>query len=431
MQFYKCALFCAVLACLLLDPITARKGFGGGGSRHSYPKSGGLSGGGGGHGYPSSGGFSGGGHGYPSSGGSHGYPSSGGSHAYPSSGGSHGYPSSGSNSHGYPSGGLSGNSPPRPAGGSHAYPSSGGSHGYPASGGLSGNSNRGTAGSTTNVHHHYHYNPPQSIAYTTNGRRVEYPVYHGTPPTYVYKYKDSGSKYGTLLTGLALLNLGALGATAYAFSQSGSHGNSGSYGSGGYKAQPGEVCKFGLKTKTSVEETRIDCNLILNFILAEQGKISSPTAPQNRTTITTSTTVTNVTIVNNTEPVVETTTQKVLYEQLPNGTFVAVTSIPVNVTEPPAVSNASNPMQQSVVTTTTTNTTTVVDALDVKGAPVQVTPDMVCYVIRTTPTTHMRKEVPCQLLQTYADKSIQRNAASRSFPTFAVLTAVLAVFLVN
>ncbi|KAJ2952932.1 hypothetical protein O0L34_g7304 [Tuta absoluta] len=422
MQFYKCALFCAVLACLLLDPITARKGFGGGGSRHSYPKSGGLSGGGGGHGYPSSGGLSGGGHGYPSSGGSHGYPSS---------GGSHGYPSSGSNSHGYPaSGGLSGNSQARPAGGNHAYPSSGGSHGYPGSSGLSGNSNRGTAGSTTNVHHHYHYNPPQSIAYTSNGRRVEYPVYHGTPPTYVYKYKDSGSKYGTLLTGLALLNLGALGATAYAFSQShGNSGSSGSYGSGSYKAQPGEVCKFGLKTKTSREETRIDCNLILNFILAEQAK--NQTTQQNRTIITSTTTVTNMTIVNNTDAVQETTTQKVLYEQLPNGTFVAVTSIPVNTTEPPAVSNASNPIQQSVVTTTTNTTTTVVDALDVKGTPVEVTPDMECYVIRTTPTTSMRKDVPCQLLQTYADKSIQRNAASRSFPTFAVLTAVLAAFLIN
>ncbi|XP_049867517.1 uncharacterized protein LOC126367809 [Pectinophora gossypiella] len=416
MRFDKCALLCAILALSILEPIAARKGFGfSGGRSHSYPKSGGLSGGhSGSHSYPSSGGgLSGGSHGYPSSG-------TGSNHGYPSSGGLSGsgqrHPSSG---HSYPS-----------SGGSHTYPQSGGSHGYPSSGsGLSGNSR---PSGTTNVHHHYHYSPPQQISYVPHrgAAPVSYPVYHGTPPTYVYQYKDSGSKYGTLLAGLALLNLGALAGTAYAVS----HANS---GHSSYKPQPGEVCKFGVRrSNNDYEETRIDCQLITSFIFQEEAKTQAQAA-HNSTTITTTTTVTNVTMMNNTNPVnpvsapVNQTAVKVLYEMLPNGTLVPV-NVTVNATENATSSPvANNNVPSSVSVTTTTTNTTVTNALDVKGKPIDVTPDMQCYVIRTSPSSNMRRSVPCGLLQTYAEKSITRNSGVRSLPTFAILTVVFAVLVLN
>lgn len=409
MRLYKCALLCALLALSIVEPITARKSFGG--SRHSYPKSGGLSGGS--HHYPSSGGLSGGGHGYPSSGSSHGYPSSGGL-----SGGGRGYPSSGTNtgSHGYPaSGGLSG------SGSSNTHHTS--SHGYPAGKAVSGNT-----GHTTNIHNHYHYSPPQQISYAPHhgAAPVSYPVYRGSPPTYVYQYKDSGSKYGTLLAGLALLNLGTLAAgTAYAVSHSHSSGGSGQ----SYKAQPGEICKFGLKKDNGdYEETRIDCQLISSFILQEQAKTEH--AATNTTVVTT---VTNVTTITNggseaTAPVNQTTTVvNPIYEMLPNGTLVPVnaTSTETNATNVTTEAPApGNNVTSSVVVTT--NTTTVTNALDVKGKPVDVTPGMKCYVIRNSPSSNMRKSVPCGLLQTYADKSLAKNSATYNAPTLMVLAAIFA-----
>lgn len=425
MLFPKTALFYGFLIALLLEPISGRKGFSGG---HSYPKSGGLSGGG-----HRSGGLSGGGHGYPSSGGSH--------HGYPSSGGSHGYPSSGG-SHGYPSGGLSG--------GSHGYPSaggnrgsSGGSHGYPSSGGLSGSGtghnypSKAGYPSATN----YHYTPPQQISYapTRGAPPVNYPVYHGSPPTYVYQYKDSGSKYGTLLAGLALLNLGTLGAAAYAVHSSSSKSHT---------PIPGEVCKFAIKKDNGdYEETRIDCNIISSFILQDQAEKQH--GGSNSTVITT-TTVTNTTTINRANEMPEQTTQpppvvpalgNVLYAMLPNGTLVPVnaSSMPIvpglpgnpenathNETSTASPNGTGVNLASSVVVTTTTTNTTVVDALDVKGAPVNVTPGMKCYVIRNSPTSNMRKSVPCGLLQTYAEKSITKSSAAHNVPMFTMITAILA-----
>lgn len=424
MLFPKSALLYGILLAVLLEPISGRRGFSGG---HSYPKSGGLSGGG-----HRSGGLSGGGHGYPSSGGSHGYPSSGGSHAYPSgglSGGSHGYPSSGG-SHGYPS-----------SGGSHGYPSSGGSHGYPSSGGgLSGNSHGypnkpGQAHHTTNVYNNYHYSPPQQIRYTPvgGGPPMSYPVYRGNPPNYVYQYKDSGSKYGTLLAGLALLNLGTLAGVAYAHSGT-SHSK--------YTPQPGEVCKFAVKKDNGdYEETKIDCNIISSFILQEQAQTHN--AGSNSTV--TMTTVTNTTMVNTTNMMPDQTSTpgpvapvlgNVLYAMLPNGTLVPVNATgmpgapggPLNVTlnETAAASPNGSMLTSSVVVTTTTTNTTLVNALDVKGKPVEVTPGMKCFVIRNSPTSNMRKNVPCGLLQTYAEKSIKRNSAARNGPMFTIVAAIIA-----
>lgn len=408
----------------ILDPIAGKRSFGGGGSRHSYPRSGGLSGGGGGH---RTGGLSGGGHGYPSSGGmsggSHGYPSggglSGGNHGYPSSGGSHGYPSAN-----------------KPAG--SGYPSSGNNHGYPSGGGLSGNSQGGRPGSpsvvhhTTHVHNNYHYTPPAQISYASprGGPPVSYPVYHGTPPNYVYQYKDSGSKYGTLLAGLALMNLGTLGVAAYAVHQANSNHGSGSASSGSYTPQRGEICKFAVKKENGdYEETRIDCQIISSFILQDMQTQNSAHNSSVTTTVTNVTTIVNTTNVENGQTTTTTLAPpNVLYAMLPNGTLV-----PVNVTLPimpqndtAATQNNTANTGSSVVVTTTTTNTTVVNALDVKGKPVDVTPGMQCFVIRNSPISNMRKAVPCGVLQMYADKSLQRNSAARHVPMFTIVAAVLA-----
>lgn len=398
----QCVLLCALLAfSIVVDPALGRKAYGRGGS-HSYPSSrGGLSGSGSGsHSYPRSPGLSGSG--------SHGYPNS----------GSHGYPSSG---------GLSGSGSPGQA---HGYPSNTqtNGHGYPTNNGLSGGA-RNPAGHTTVINHNYnyHYSPPQQIRYTPThgGAPVSYPVYHGTPPTYVYQYKDSGSKYSSLLAGLALFNLGALAGTAF------SHRSSSSY-----KPQPGEVCKFGVKKDNGdYEETRIDCQLITSFIFEAEAKQN---ASPNNTVVTT--TVTNVTVVNTTNevpappaPVPEATPN---YTMLPNGTLV-----PVNVTSasetPENATTASQgeannttadaSVTSSIITTTITNTT-VVNAIDVKGPPVQVTPGMQCYIIRHSPTTNLKKTVPCALLQTYSEKSLTKNSATVNTPVCTLLAAVVIAF---
>ncbi|XP_032513243.2 uncharacterized protein LOC116767172 [Danaus plexippus] len=386
-------LFCFILILCNISPLLSKRTFGGG--RHSYPKSGGLSGVGGSHSYPS------GGHGYPS-GNSHGYPSSGGLSGNSRGGG---YPGGGSQSH--PSGGMS-----------HGYPSQSNSHQYPGGKGLSGNSpGYSGAGHTTNVHYHYNYNPPQQIRYTPahGGPPMSYPVYRHAPPTYVYQYKDSGSKYGTLLAGLALLNLGTLGVSAYAASKS--HSN--------YKPQPGEVCKFGLKKENGdYEETKIDCQLITSFIFQEEAKTQS--GGTNTTTITTVTNVTTVNMTNGSESSpAPPTNVKTLYEMLPNGTLV-----PINITTNETVVNntSSNDglASTSSVTITTTNTTTVTNALDVKGKPVDVTPGMKCYVIRHTPSSNMKRSVPCGLLQSYAEQSLKKNSANRNIPALVILSIFVA-----
>lgn len=268
---------------------------------------------------------------------------------------------------------------------------------------------------------------------------MSYPVYHGTPPTYVYQYKDSGSKYGTLLAGLALLNLGTLAGTAYVATHNGHGGSSGS----NYRTAPGEVCKFGIKKDNGdYEETRIDCQLISSFIMQEQMK-PQQNGGTNTTSIVT-TTVTNVTMVNGSIGVVQpaapaTLDQRPLYTMLENGTLVPLNGtfvngttflpggVQVTTTSPAAAANGVP--SSSSVTTTTTNTTTIVNALDVKGKPVDVTPGMECYVLRHTPSSNMKKAVPCGLLQSYATQSLKKNSAARNMPLFTVVTVVAAMIL--
>ncbi|CAH2236049.1 jg7340 [Pararge aegeria aegeria] len=149
--------------------------------------------------------------------------------------------------------------------GSHTYPSSTGlsgnsvssqrasnAHTYPESSGKSGNNQKSTSYTQNNVHNHYHYSPPQHISY---GSR-QHPVFVGNPPSYVYVYKNSGSRYNNLLTGLALYNLGRM---------SNSHRYYGHHSD--YSSTPGEICLLGIsKTNGDYEETRINCKLMSSFI---------------------------------------------------------------------------------------------------------------------------------------------------------------------
>lgn len=253
-------------------------------------------------------------------------------------------------------------------------------------------------------------------------------MYQGTPPNYVYQYRDSGSKYGTLLAGLALLNLGTLAAGA-AYVGTHSHG-----GQSNYKAQPGEVCKFAVrKSNGDYEETKIDCQLITSFILQDQPKASSGAGGANSTVVTTS--VTNVTMVNMTNADSATTTTPVptnLYQMLSNGTLV-----PLNVTAPINNNNTNivpsltpnGAATSSVTVTTTTTNTTVVNALDVKGKEIELTPGMECFVIRHSPTQNMKKHVSCGLLQSYATQSLKKNAGVRNIPTLSIMFAIAALIL--
>jgi hypothetical protein len=268
----------------------------------------------------------------------------GGSHSYPSSTGLSGTHTGG---HSY-----------QPGYGNNAH--SNGGHTYPQSTGYSGNNQVQKQQTThqyntgshhkTEVHHHYHYSPPQQVSYGS----VHYPVYHSPPPVYVYQYKDSGSRFDNLLTGLALYNLGRMSASNHHYYNE--HRN--------YIATPGEVCKLGiLRSNGDYEETRIDCKLISSFIW--DSEIHTDLKPKN--TVTTS--VVNVTQVHNGDG-------------------------------------------NKTVTISVSNTT--VDALEAKGQSIQVTPSMTCYMIRTSrDTSYLKKEIKCGVLQAYARNSWRSNSAER------------------
>ncbi|KAJ8722553.1 hypothetical protein PYW07_003733 [Mythimna separata] len=237
---------------------------------------------------------------------------------------------------------------------------------------------------------YYQYNPPQSLTYSSSlGRTpVHYPVYRGSPPNYIYKYKNSGSKFGTLLTGLALLNLGALGAAAYSHIKQNSNSRR--------TPQPDDVCKFEVKKDNGdYEETQIDCQFISSFILQEQRKQKARVTMINTTFVDTTNNeaMLDLSLMRTSEPE-PTVVVEVLYKMLRNGTLV-----PINV-QRYRVSTESE--GTSVLITVTLN-----NALDVKGEDVEVTPGMECFVSRTSSIHNMRKSVPCGLLQTYAESSVK------------------------
>ncbi|KAJ8725796.1 hypothetical protein PYW08_003979 [Mythimna loreyi] len=273
----------------------------------------------------------------------------------------------------------------------------------------------------------YRYEPPEMLLYSTGRDRGlrRYPVYQGPPPNYLYTYKNSGSKYSTLLTGLALLNLGVLGAAAYSHLKQNTRRTS----------QPNEVCKFEVrKDNGDFEATKIDCQIISSFILDDEAHSRAKEIEKEVDTEK------NITILNmpyqtmrrTQEP---TTAYEVLYEMLHNGILVKVTDSKTTVTtEPPPRLFTSS----VVIVVTTTENNTIVNALDVKGKEVEVTPGMQCYVTRVSPVHNMTRKVSCGLLQQYADTSIRfvnadpshdgTNGTCRSY-VLAIMTTI-AVFCV-
>ncbi|XP_052743290.1 uncharacterized protein LOC128199155 [Bicyclus anynana] len=203
--------------------------------------------------------------------------------------------SSGRSSHSYPSSNsLSGNS----AGTGHHT----NAHTYPESTGISGNNHKSPSYTQkSEVHHHYHYFPPKQISYGSQ----QHPVFVGNPPSYVYVYKNSGSRFDTILTGLALYNLGRWSTHSH-------HSHRGEY-----SGTPGEVCKLGIsKSNGEYEETRIDCKLMSSFIWD---------AEREREHIATKTTtnVTQITNDGNSTVIIQNTTVKEALQD--KGTSIKVT----------------------------------------------------------------------------------------------------------
>ncbi|XP_028041561.1 uncharacterized protein LOC114251471 [Bombyx mandarina] len=288
------------------------------------------------------------------------------------SGGSHSYPHST---------GYSGAS----RGGAHTYPHStgysgvsrGGTHTYPHSNSISGHSESRNVHNTytqqhnvnyghrTEIHNHYHYNPPQQVMYGS----TYHPVYHGTPPTYIYEYRNSGSRFDTLLTGLALYNLGKM---------SGRQEHYGGYRE--YTTRPGEICKLRVEKRSwDYEETRIDCKLMSSFIWEA-----------------------------------ETTSQN---QQASNKVTTVVETV--------ASSSGTRNADGTISNTNITKTVTVTDALQSRGPSIQVMPGMQCYMIRISrDTSVLQKHVDCALLQTYAN-SMHYNRASCLLNSTVIFVIIL------
>lgn len=271
-------------------------------------------------------------------------------------------------------------------GDSHSYPHStgysgtgtGGAHTYPHSTGLSGNTDdynhrkhyqqnnaQYNYNHKSEVHHHYHYSPPQQINYGS----AHHTVYQGPPPVYVYEYRDSGSRFDNLLTGLALYNLGRMSA--------GHHDHDFHRE---YSGTPGEICKLGIsKQNGEYEETRIDCKLMSSFIWEASSSQNTHHAVSSS----------------------------------------SVTTTQINVTQS---GNSSTTGNITSVTTVTVKNDTVLDALKAKGPSITVTPGMTCFMIRISKDSSiLKKNVECGLLQEYARRSFRPNSSERLKPVLTIL----------
>lgn len=133
-------------------------------------------------------------------------------------------------------------------GGSHGSHGSYGSHGHSSYHGSHGHH-------VTASHTHYTYHPPRHVMYTCRhcSSTEMYPVYRPMPPTYVYMYKESGSRYADILTGLSLYNLGRSTSMGWARSHE-------------YYAQPGERCSLQIIERSHFEETEFPCFMISSFV---------------------------------------------------------------------------------------------------------------------------------------------------------------------
>lgn len=104
-------------------------------------------------------------------------------------------------------------------------------------------------------HAHYSYHPPNQIHFTCRycSSPSSYPVYHGLPPTYVYRFRESGSRFGDLLTGLALYNLGR------SITEHSPHSHY-------YAARDDEKCSLQVIERSHFEETIVPCFVMSSFM---------------------------------------------------------------------------------------------------------------------------------------------------------------------
>ncbi|OWR48981.1 hypothetical protein KGM_212144 [Danaus plexippus plexippus] len=80
-----------------------------------------------------------------------------------------------------------------------------------------------------------------------------FPVYHGLPPTYVYRYRESGGRFSDLLTGLALYNLGRASTDHWQYTHY-------------YKMRPEEKCSMQVIDHKHSEEVPVPCFLLSSFM---------------------------------------------------------------------------------------------------------------------------------------------------------------------
>ncbi|KPI91635.1 hypothetical protein RR46_15139 [Papilio xuthus] len=113
-------------------------------------------------------------------------------------------------------------------------------------------------------HPHYTYHPPNHIYFMCKqcSSLVAYPVYHGTPPTYVYKYREYGGRYGDLLSGLALYNLGRASNEQWHYTL--------------YERRPDEKCSLQIVDQNLFEETTFPCLMMSSFVDSSNNFLKNP-----------------------------------------------------------------------------------------------------------------------------------------------------------
>ncbi|CAH4037266.1 unnamed protein product [Pieris brassicae] len=104
-------------------------------------------------------------------------------------------------------------------------------------------------------HAHYSYHPPSEIHFMCRrcSNFAPYPVYHGVLPTYIYKYRESNGKFGYLLSGLALYNLGRASAEHWDYTHF-------------YSINKNENCSLQVMDQKHFEETAFPCFMMSSFM---------------------------------------------------------------------------------------------------------------------------------------------------------------------
>ncbi|XP_063359861.1 uncharacterized protein LOC134649075 [Cydia amplana] len=270
----------------------------------------------------------------------------------------------------------------------------------------------------------YCYYPPQQILYTSprGGPQINYPIYRGPFPLSVNRYKESGSKYSTLLAGLALFDLGV---NVYAICNVSSI----AYLPPKSYMPLNEVCLFGIhKYNGDFEETKIDCrDTISGIMTAEQIKqiITMNTTTGANTTFDNTTKAEDMLMYMykfSTFNFSDTTSEEVsVSDGSATSTVMSITNTS-NDTQSPA-SNTTVETSSPPVSETTTNKP-VLQAVDVKGKPIEVTSEMECYVKRMiTSSSGIKIEFPCGVLQIYAESMKPKYVLNESTNTQATLNA--------